>query len=84
MSIFTYLEKIFNGLPTYDSGELIAAKKYLPSLNVYDSKSNYDLYSREMDPFMFGAITPKSDTDDLLNSRQLEKMASEIYKLCDK
>jgi len=84
MSIFNYLEKVFNGLPTYDSGKLIAAKKHRPTLNAHESISNYDLHSRDMDPFMFGAIAPKSDANDLLNSKQIAEMASEIYKLCDK
>ena len=83
MSILTYLEKVFNGLPTYDSEKLIAAKKYLPSLSAEHSSSSYDLYSKKIDPFMFGAITPASDENDLLSSKQLEKRASEIYKLCE-
>lgn len=81
MKIFTYLEKIAFGLPTYDSGSLIAAKKYRPSLDSSSPVSPYDLYKKKVDPFMFGAITPTNDANDLLSSSQLEERAHEIYDL---
>jgi len=84
MSVFTYLERIFFGLPTYDSGQLIAAKKYKPTLDDSSFSSPYDLSEREMDPFMFGAIAPTSDVNDLLSSKQLEERTNEIYRLIDK
>ena len=84
MNIITYLEKAFFGLPTHDTGRLISAKKYRPSSDTSSSASPYDLYRKEMDPFMFGAITPTCDANDLLSSKQLETLASEIYDLCEK
>ena len=84
MNIFTYLGKKFYGISTHDSKKLIAAKKYQPSFNACQLDSNFDLHKKEIDPFMFGAITPISDADDLLDSKQIEKKASDIYKLCDK
>lgn len=74
MSIFTYLGKLLCGLPAYDSIELIEAKKYRPYLNTVDDlQPGYDLYEKEMDLFMFGAIAPKSDANDQLSSQELEK-----------
>lgn len=84
MSILTYLGKVFNGLPAYDSEDLIAAKEYHPSFSIHDLSSKYDLYSRKTDPFMFGAIAPENDENDLLESKELEKIAGEIYKLYSK
>jgi hypothetical protein len=80
MNVFTYLERIYLGLPTHDSGQLIAAKKCNPTLDNSPLASPYDLSEREMDPFMFGVITPTSDANDILSSRQLEECANEIYK----
>jgi hypothetical protein len=81
MNILSYVEKLFYGLPTYDSAELIDAKKYTPQ-NINTSKSDYDLYSKEMDVHMFGAISPLSDEKDLLKSAEIEERARSIYKLC--
>jgi len=83
MNIITYLGKILYGLPTYDSSELIAAKNYHPSMNYNDSDFSYDLYRKDMDSFMFGAISPINNKNDLLNSKELEARANKIYKLCD-
>ena len=79
MNTFDYLQKVFLRLPTYDSAELIAAKKYSPNPHNTSSAMPYDLCSKKMDPFMFGAITPVSDADDLLSSKEVEGKASLIY-----
>lgn len=84
MNIFTYIERKCFGLPTYDSEELIAAKRYRPSLDNHEPELGYDLYIRGTDQFMFGVIAPMSDENDLLDSNQIEERASELYKLCDK
>lgn len=84
MSFLKYLSRKFYGLPAYDSKELTAAKKYHPSSNHYDSSAEYDLHVKEMDPFMFGAIAPMNDSNDLLTSDQLEKKANDVYSLYNK
>lgn len=42
----------------------------------------YDLSFRETDPLMYGAIAAKANSDDLMNSLELETKASEVYKWC--
>ena len=83
VGIFGYLGKIIYRLPTYDSKELIAAKRYqAPSLAL--TEIGYDLHNRDTDPLMYGAITPVNDADDLLDSSQIEARAKEIYQLYSK
>lgn len=81
MSVFKALERMVFGLPREDSGALIAAKHFRPSAGASSPVNRYDLYEKELDPFMFGAIAQKSDADDLLDSKELERKAKEIYDL---
>ncbi|MDR0379341.1 MAG: hypothetical protein LBI62_05270 [Candidatus Accumulibacter sp.] len=75
-----YLTRVFFGLPTRDSEELIAAKSYRPSPSESLPDSLYDLYSKELDPFMSGQVAPVSGADDQLNSEELEKRVEPIYR----
>lgn len=84
MSNLSYLARVLNGLPPYDSAELISAKEYRSQAHAYDFGPGYDLYRKEIDPFMFGAVGAVSDEHDNLSSRQLEERAGEIYRLCNK
>lgn len=81
MNIFTYIWKVIYRLPTYDSSELIAAKVCRPSFDNYGLNLNYDLYTKDTDNLTFGAITPKNDANDLLDSNKLLAKANEIYEL---
>jgi hypothetical protein len=83
MSLFKALERMAFGLPAEDSDALIAAKNFRPSAGISVPVASYDLHGKELDPFMFGAIAPKSDADDLLDSKELQKRAQEIYQLCE-
>ena len=79
MSFLSYLQRVFYGLPTYDSAELIAAKTR--KFSVIDTQqSAYDIYEKQIDPFMCGAISPVNDADDLMTSSELEKRAKDIYE----
>jgi len=84
MNIFNYLERVFFGLPTHDSAELLAAKRYRPFSGEPSPNLSYDLHPKELDRFMFGAITPASNADDCLSSKEIEERANAIYELCDK
>ena len=79
MSFLSYLQRVFYGLPTYDSAELIAAKTRKVSI-VETNKSAYDLYEKQIDPFMCGAISPVVNDADLMTSSELEKRAKDIYE----
>ena len=83
MGILGYLGKKIYRLPTYDSKELIAAKRYRPPSSA-PAETGYDLHTRGTDPLMYGAIAPISDADDRLDSRQIEARAKEIYQLYSK
>ncbi len=79
MNIIEYIGRKIDGLPTHDSKDLIHAKMHqtIISRNI---NYKYDLSCKKTDNFMFGAISPVIDTDDLIDSNDLEKKAAEIYR----
>jgi hypothetical protein len=61
------------GLPPHDSVELMEVKEYRPSpVDHLESGGTFDLYSKEFDPFLLGAIEPAMNADNLRKTGKLE------------
>ena len=80
MSMMDYLFNRIMGLPTEESGILIAAKEYQPDPINYSEDNSYDIHYKETDSFMFGAVSAKVDEDGLPDSIDFSKAAEELYE----
>lgn len=80
MNFFGYISRVLQGLPSYDSIELIQAKRHQVSGNLYYKSLDYDLYYKDTDDFMFGAVTAKSDKSDSLTSYEIESRVAKLYE----
>lgn len=80
MSFFAYIDNILRGVSTDNSIELVRAKEYKGSNSVNYNNVAYDISYKEVDKFMFGAITAKADRSDLLSSKELSIEAKKLYE----
>jgi hypothetical protein len=64
----------------------MAAKEYRPKeyyplpVEYLEDDEALDLYSKELNPFLLGAIEPDMDTDDLRKAKEVKEETKAIYR----